>query len=714
MRRRLLSFVASLPLLPAQTWSERVVHPITVTGLVADAVPGHLLLLEDLGRFRTWTVVGNTFLPRQDVSPPPRRQDFALVHDSRRRRVLLIGGATDAVSFVTDTWAWDGVRWTQLAASPPPRHSHALAYDAARDRVVLHGGYAQQLPPPWGPTPAATTHEFDGTTWRQIGANGPARADHRLGYDPVRQRTVLFGGQDNGPVTQATNDTFAYDGTAWQQVATPMAPQTLWPLDLVWDQGRSALLLHGEVSVSMFPPRTVTQSWTFDGSTWTQLAISPVTGGRLAADTLAGTVAWIASDSANLQTPQIARFDLAAGAWTPRPQPPRPTVFADPIAMSVQWQQTIAWLDGFPNSGRTWILDGNGWRERNPAASPPGRLGSALAEVFGQNQMVLFGGLGSTNQQLGDTWTFDGTTWALAVPANAPSPREGAAVASDLLRQSVWLFGGFDGQALGDTWEWNGLDWTLRATTGPAARSYGAMAHDPQRARVLLYGGADLTAQHTDTWEWDSTVWRQVGSNGPAMWFSQLVHDAGRRRTLLHGRNAQATTWTWNGSSWLPLASGPAGTPLFDFSRNRVVLHTRHDTAVLTPTPADIAARGTGCAGSNGPPELVVYGRPIVDRDALSLGVIHASPVSPMLLFTDLAASPRPLPGGCTLWLPQPFWLHWQLTDAGGSATFPLPLRGAAPFVGMELWLQAAVLDQNGAFGNLLALTSARGLRLGE
>ena len=53
--------------------------------------------------------------------------------------VLLYGGlGTGAFG---DTWAWDGKHWTQLQdIGPVPRSYLGMTYDSVRQRVVLFGG----------------------------------------------------------------------------------------------------------------------------------------------------------------------------------------------------------------------------------------------------------------------------------------------------------------------------------------------------------------------------------------------------------------------------------------------------------------------------------------------------------------------------------------------------------------------------------------------
>ena len=49
---------------------------------------------------------------RQIQPAPPRRRDSRMVYDSTRRRVVLFGGETES-GVLSDTWEFDGSRWTQ-------------------------------------------------------------------------------------------------------------------------------------------------------------------------------------------------------------------------------------------------------------------------------------------------------------------------------------------------------------------------------------------------------------------------------------------------------------------------------------------------------------------------------------------------------------------------------------------------------------------------
>jgi pimeloyl-ACP methyl ester carboxylesterase len=53
-----------------------------------------------------------------------------------RQRTVLFGGFPS----YGGTWEWNGSSWTQVGTNGPTRWSHAMAYDSARARVVLFGG----------------------------------------------------------------------------------------------------------------------------------------------------------------------------------------------------------------------------------------------------------------------------------------------------------------------------------------------------------------------------------------------------------------------------------------------------------------------------------------------------------------------------------------------------------------------------------------------
>lgn len=158
-----------------------------------------------------FTVLMAASAAAQDADRPPHRVGHATAYDVARDRIVLFGGVSlGRERPLSDTWEWDGSRWTRLmpTVSPAPRAAAAMVYDAARQRVVMYGGATQD-------GPLGDTWEWDGSAWteRAVSEGPGARMYHTLAYDAARQRVILIGGI-RGDAPQ--NDVWEWDGAAWQ------------------------------------------------------------------------------------------------------------------------------------------------------------------------------------------------------------------------------------------------------------------------------------------------------------------------------------------------------------------------------------------------------------------------------------------------------------------------------------------------------------------
>jgi cysteine-rich repeat protein len=154
----------------------------------------------------TWERDGALWQLMTPAVSPPRRAFHALVHDPIRGTELLFGGRTEEFVAFGDLWEWDGETWTERTPStgpnPPPRSALGAAYDTGRRRLVIFGGFNSI-------SFLADTWEWDGTQWFDVTPDvSPApRRGHQLEYDPVRGRVVLFGG----------GETWEWDGATWTE-----------------------------------------------------------------------------------------------------------------------------------------------------------------------------------------------------------------------------------------------------------------------------------------------------------------------------------------------------------------------------------------------------------------------------------------------------------------------------------------------------------------
>ena len=219
-----------------------------------------------------WEWNGTTWLARFAPHYPPPRWMSAMAYDAGRQRVVLFGGFATTSSPLGDTWEWDGVDWVQRApaSSPTGRWSHCMTYDSERQRVVLFGGLVSQ-----SGVFSNQTWEWDGANWQlRTPVSSPgARAESAMAYDPVRQRTVLFGGFNQNLLA----DTWEWDGTAW--VVRPTTGVLVGGRRnhaMAYDAVRQRVVLFaGEAGSPMWDD---TEEW--DGNVWSQQSPATSPTGR--------------------------------------------------------------------------------------------------------------------------------------------------------------------------------------------------------------------------------------------------------------------------------------------------------------------------------------------------------------------------------------------------------------------------------------------------
>src|SRR5262249_4219012 len=91
----------------------------------------------------------------------------------------------------------------------------------------------------------------------------PRRSWAALGFDPVTQRLVLFGGYRNATLT-SLDDTWTWDGSNWQQLTPATRPSGRRAAQLVHDRDRNRLMMFGGDSLSV----AQMEIWEWTGSDW--------------------------------------------------------------------------------------------------------------------------------------------------------------------------------------------------------------------------------------------------------------------------------------------------------------------------------------------------------------------------------------------------------------------------------------------------------------
>ena len=484
------------------------------------------------------------------VTPPPRVQS-GLAYDHARGRSVLFGGLDDSAPQepLADTWEWDGEGWNAVVPSglsPQPRYGHALVYDPKRRVVVMFGGFD-------GTTTFDDTWEWDGAAWtkRNFMNHPSARRAHVMAYDPRAGKVILFGGAGG------SGETWSYDGM-WTKLTPATSPSSRSGPVMAWDPRSERIMLFGGAGVLK-----MSDTWAWNGTTWTQLAVSGPGARDFALFALDGTGELVLQGGANgVGTSTADLWHWTGIAWT------QLTVTAPPVAADV-----TATLD--VDRGRVVFFGGHsaftGYYDTTteligdafavvtpsppPALRPAARARAAMAYHVGIRRSVMFGGESADTIDDG-TWGWDGSVWTqLLPPADSPPQRAGAAMAYDATAGEIVMFGGDD---FGETWTFDGAAWTKRSSSNsPPVRANAHLAYDPIRKVVVLFGGLGATVVLHDQWEWHAGQWKELTglTSPPARHGAGFAWNAHRQRLTLGGGfdsagNILEDIWEWDGSTW--------------------------------------------------------------------------------------------------------------------------------------------------------------------
>lgn len=302
----------------------------------------------------------------------------------------------------------------------------------------------------------------------------PSRMWAAYAWDPKDQYVLLFGGQTGGGASATVfGDTWAWAGDGWLQFHPHTSPPARSGASLGYDASSRRMILYGGgwdfYSQTVDPARNDTWSW--DGSTWTQLSPehAPTTAACCASTDMAydsGTrTLWLTSSL-------LQMWSWANGDWVLSPQSTRPPTreyfgFTYDIAAAGVVATCGYGGEGTPGFGEmapshtdTWIWKAGAWAELHPTMpAPDGACASTYDSAHGD--LIAL----SSPDRL---FKFDGTTWSSVQPQHVPPIQNGSSVALayDANSHLVVLFGGASsapGNAVtNQTWTWDGVDWTQR------------------------------------------------------------------------------------------------------------------------------------------------------------------------------------------------------------------------------------------------------------
>jgi GH35 family endo-1,4-beta-xylanase len=188
----------------------------------------------------TWTWNGTDWAQRTPSNSPPWRGGASMAWDGKGGYVLMFGGFETPGVFYGDTWQWDGSNWNEqvanfngaAAVAPSPRTLAQMSDNGANGSVVLFGGTSPQgtLNDTWvwydTDVDFGKTHVTREGQWIPVTPTltPPARSGGVLAYAALDGKfggPVLFGGSGTSGLLQ---DTWTFDGSGWSQSAPSSSP----------------------------------------------------------------------------------------------------------------------------------------------------------------------------------------------------------------------------------------------------------------------------------------------------------------------------------------------------------------------------------------------------------------------------------------------------------------------------------------------------------
>ncbi|HYP89969.1 MAG TPA: hypothetical protein VEQ59_17490 [Polyangiaceae bacterium] len=299
----------------------------------------------------------------------------------------------------------------------------------------------------------------------------PGRFAYGLAYDPVREKTVMFGGSADGP-PPFLHDTWEWDGAAWHDVTPTDSPEGRMLLDMAYSSAHGGAVLVGGLTGATYD-FAQNDVWRWNGS-WAKLAPSgddlpTVAGHGVTFDAARQVLVLYGGYGADENE---AVYELDGAEWKNRGQLAISPGSIDFFSMTYDAAQKYSLVFGgatpaghtddpfVPLSRGLYFWNGKGWTSL-ATKRPSGRYGMASAYDDKRGRIVMFGGY--VNERYDDeTWEFSDGTFEHRTLLRSPPARYGARLAYDAAHDRMVLFGGATGGDGDDTWTYAHFGSTCR------------------------------------------------------------------------------------------------------------------------------------------------------------------------------------------------------------------------------------------------------------
>jgi hypothetical protein len=290
-------------------------------------------------------------------------------------------------------------------------------------------------------------------------------------------KAVLWGG------TWYLTDTWVYDYSTNKWIdKTPNPIPSSYPLTRYYPRLSS---IYGDDKVVLFGGQYgssyMDDTWEYDVSTdtWTEKAINttkPTGRGNGGLAPIGGHDKMLLFGGYNWGVSGYYMndtwvYDSSDGSWTDMtpvtPPSSYPSIRWAPNMVSIHGTDKVLMFGGLTTYSNyysdTWIYDlsANSWTKKTPVSgSPTGRAQAGMATIYGDDKVVMFGGMTYSGgyKYYDDTWVFDlsDNTWTKVEPLNPndkPAARGALGMAAISGTDKAVMFGGISGSTYNsDTW----------------------------------------------------------------------------------------------------------------------------------------------------------------------------------------------------------------------------------------------------------------------
>ena len=215
----------------------------------------------DLGKCNqdTWEWDGTTWM-QKDAQPPTACDHVKMVYDAASAETILFSGLDPSENPVHETWSWNGIEWKLLSTEGPESRGHfGLVYDPNHAQTLLYGGYARTV-----------SDEFwvwKENAWQAIDFPGPGTLSHfGMTYDTNENALYIFGGATStSTFASLTDKTWVLTGGRWRELTSANVPSNRGGVALGYDPVRERVVLYGGFEASR---NKLDDTWEWDGQQW--------------------------------------------------------------------------------------------------------------------------------------------------------------------------------------------------------------------------------------------------------------------------------------------------------------------------------------------------------------------------------------------------------------------------------------------------------------